>query len=57
MLTKLQAPVTKKSQITSDDTNAKIINSLELDGCPVEDLGLTFQYSPGSSVNGVPGTA
>jgi len=52
VLTKLQAPVTKKSQITSDDTNAKIINSLELDGCPVEDLGLTFHYSPGSFVFG-----
>ena len=33
-----------------DDTKAEMINSLELDG-------LTFQYSPGSSVNGVPGTA
>ena len=57
VLTKLQALVTKKSQIMSDealddDTKAEMINSLELDGCPVEDLGLTFQYSPGSSVYG-----
>jgi len=57
VLTKLQALVTKKNQIMSDetlddDTKAEMINSIELDGCPVEDLGLTFQYSPGSSVFG-----
>ena len=57
MLTKLHALVTKKNQIMSDetlddDTKAETINSIELDGCPVEDLGLTFQYSPGSSVFG-----
>ena len=57
VLTKLQALVTKKNQIMSDetlddDTKAETINSIELDGFPVEDLGLTFQYSPGSSVFG-----
>ena len=57
MLTKLQSLVTKKGQIMSDealddDTKAEMINSLDLDGCLVEDLGITFQYSPGSSVFG-----
>jgi len=35
-----------------DDTKAEMINNLDLDGCLVEDLGITFQYSPGSSVFG-----
>merc|ERR1712117_871139 len=57
VLTKLQSLVTKKGQIMSDealddDTKAEMINNLDLDGCLVEDLGITFQYSPGSSVFG-----
>ena len=49
VLTKLQGLVTKKSKIMSDealddDTKDEMIKSLELDGCSVEDLGLTFQY-------------
>merc|ERR1719471_559895 len=54
-LSKLQELVNKKNNIMSDeslddDTKAKMINSLEMDGCPVEDLCLSFQYSPSSSV-------
>merc|ERR1719347_1773517 len=57
VLTKLQSLVTKKGHIMSDealddDTKAEMINNLDLDGCLVEDLGITFQYSPGSSVFG-----
>ena len=53
-LGKLQELVNKKSNIMSDeslddDTKAELINSLELDGCCVEDLCLTFQYSPSSA--------
>ena len=57
VLSKLHALVTKKNQIMSDkilddDTKAEMIKIIELDGCPVKDLGLTFQYSTGSSVFG-----
>merc|ERR1712117_103599 len=50
-LSKLQNLVNKKNQIMSDETmdddsKALMINSLQLDGCSVEDLCLTFQYSP-----------
>ena len=33
-----------------DDSKAERINGLEMDGCAVEDLCLTFQYSPSSAV-------
>ena len=47
-------PRNKKSNFMSDeslddDTKAELVNSLELDGCCVEDLCLTFQYSPSSA--------
>ena len=35
-----------------DDSKAEMINSLELDDSSMEDLGLTCQYSHGSSVQG-----
>ena len=54
-LKKLQDLVNKKNVIMSDealddDDRAEMINSLTLDGVSVEDLCLTFQYCPGSSV-------
>jgi len=50
-LLKLQNLVNKKNNIMlddslDDDSKASLINSLQLDGCSVEDLCLTFQYSP-----------
>ena len=35
-----------------DDEKAEQIHGLTLDGCAVEDLCLTFQYSPSSAVYG-----
>ena len=54
-LSKLQELVNKKMTIMLDetldeDTKAEKVNSLEIDGCLVEDLCLTFQYSPSSAV-------
>ena len=54
-LAKLQALVIKKNNIMADeslddDSKAERINGLEMDGCAVEDLCLTFQYSPSSAV-------
>ena len=54
-LAKLQELANKKINIMADeslddDTKAERINGLEMDGCSVEDLCLTFQYSPSSAV-------
>ena len=54
-LSKLQELVNRKNSIMMDespdeDTKAERVNSLEMDGCLVEDLCLTFQYSPSSGV-------
>ena len=54
-LHKLQDLANKKINIMADetlddDTKAERINGLEMDGCSVEDLCLTFQYSPSSAV-------
>jgi len=35
-----------RDEAVDDDTKAEVINSLDLDGCLVEDLGITFQCSP-----------
>ena len=55
-LHKLQELVNKKNNIMMDesleeDRKAEMINSLELDGVSVEDLCLTFQFSPSSCVH------
>ena len=54
-LAKLQELANKKINIMADeslddDTKAERINGLVMDGCSVEDLCLTFQYSPSSAV-------
>jgi len=54
-LAKLQELANRKINIMADeslddDTKAERINGLEMDGCAVEDLCLSFQYSPSSAV-------
>ena len=57
VLLKMHQLATTKSSILSDDSmteeeKQQEVESLLLDGAKIEDLGLTFQYSPSSGAYG-----
>ena len=57
VLNKLQQIAAAKATILADDLiseeeKQKQVEELTMDGAQIEELGLTFQYSPSSSVYG-----